>query len=30
MPYDQPLFLVKDSEYMLRDHIENMELAAFL
>ena len=30
MPYDQPLFLVKDPEYMLRDHIENTELAAFL
>ena len=24
MPYDQPLFLVKDPEYMLRDHIENI------
>ncbi len=24
VPYDQPLFLVKDPEYMLRDHIENI------
>ena len=24
MPYDQPLFLIKDPEYMLRDHIENI------
>ena len=24
MPYDQPLFLIKDPEYMLRNHIENI------
>ena len=24
MPYDQPLFLTRDPEYMLRDHIENI------
>ena len=24
MPYDQPLFLIRDPEYMLRDHIENV------
>ncbi len=24
MPYDQPLFLIRDPEYMLRDHIENI------
>lgn len=24
MPYDQPLFLIKDPEYMLQNHIENI------
>ena len=24
MPYDQPLFLTRDPEYILRDHIENI------
>ena len=24
MPYDQPLFLIRDPEFMLRDHVENV------